>query len=175
MRPLKIAITIAVFVALGFTVERVKVSLNHYLDFGQKIAGFNEMPPAERELALKKAAPNIPYDYYYNHGKLPLYHNFSLRQLGAFKWGLAVGLVVLYFLLSRFFWGWMDGDPRVVNYLYRYTAVAVAIVGCFFVLSRMPLNPEAAYAVARKVLGFLHSPLPLLLAVFTMRMRTALI
>ena len=173
MRLLKIAIAIGAFVALGFTVERIKVSLNHYLDFGHQIAGFDEMTPAERDEALKEIVPVIPYDYYFNHRKVPLYHNYSLRQLTVFKWLFAAAVVILYLIVSHFFWGWMNGSSKVVRYIYICVAIGLVAVGCFFALSRLPINPEASYAVARKLLGFLHSPLPLLLSIFTYRMHTA--
>lgn len=174
MNPLKIAVAVGVFIALGFFVERAKVSLNHYLDFGAQIQGFDAMDPAEREAALKRITPQVPYDYYYNHGRVDLYHGFALRELTRLKWAMAVGFVALYLGLALFFLGWMDVGSTAKRYLYIYVAIATLFVVLFFGLSRMPVNQQAAYAVARKLLGFLHSPLPLLLAVFTVRIRGAI-
>ena len=173
MNAVKIAFMAAVFVAMGFAAERIKVSLNHYLEFGSRIEGFDAMTSDEREASLNQVSPEIPYDYYYNHGRVGVYHRFSLRQLAVFKWLFAAGLVALYLAVARLFLGWMDEGRDTVVYLYVFVAIAVVISGVFFVLTKMSWNPNAAYAVARKVLGFLHSPLPLLLALFTSRMRTA--
>jgi uncharacterized membrane protein len=161
------------FIALGFTAERVKVSLNHYLDYGAQISGFDHMLPAEREEALAELVPVIPYDYYYNHKKISVYHRFSIRQLAVFKWGFALLLVGIYLFAGLLFLGWMDVGQAAKNHLHIYVAIALLIAVFFFVVSRIHPNPTAGYAVARKVLGFLHSPLPLILAVFTSRMRGA--
>jgi hypothetical protein len=161
------------FIALGFNAERVKVSLNHYLDYGTQISGFDDMSPAEREAALTELSPVIPYDYYYNHTKISVYHRFSIRQLAAFKWGFALLLVGIYLFAGLFFLGWMDVGQAAKNHIYIYVAIAFLVAVLFFAVSRIHPNPTPGYAVARKVLGFLHSPLPLILAVFTSRMRAA--
>lgn len=173
MNALKLAVAIVFFIALGFTAERIKVSLNHYLEFGAQIKGFDAMLPAEREEALAQLVPVIPYDYYYNHKKISVYHRFSIRQLAAFKWGFALLLVGIYLFAGLFFLGWMDVGQAAKNHIYIYVAIAFLVAVLFFAVSRIHPNPTPGYAVARKVLGFLHSPLPLILAVFTSRMRAA--
>lgn len=173
MNALKTLVAVLFFIVLGFAAERVKVSLNHYLHYSAQINGFNTLSPQERETALAERAAVVPYDYYYNHKRISLYHRFSVEQLTAFKWIFALVLAGVYLIAALVFLGWMDAHPAAKNLTYIYVAAALGIAVFFFAVSRIHPNPKAAYAVARKILGFVHSPLPLILAMFTAKMRAA--
>lgn len=169
---LKVAVVVVAYLVLGFLAERVKVSLNFYLEQGSRIEGFFQLPPDRRDAILASAVDQVPYDYYYNHGRLKVYHRMTKRQLTIAKWGFAALLVLVYAGMA---WGvvrWLDLTTHL-TYIYVVTGVALLLALVFFMAMKVLPDPTAPYAVARKLLGFVQSPLPLIIVLFGERMHTA--
>jgi hypothetical protein len=167
----KIVLAVLIYLCLGFLSERAKVSLNFYLEQGDRIEGFYAFAPDRRDAALDALSSRVPYDYYYNHGRVKFYHRMTRSQLIACKWGLAIGLVGVYMLLARGFMSWFNQNDAVLPiYILTLTALLLSLV--FFVVMILLSNPQPAYAVARKLLGFAQSPLPVLLALLSRRLRS---
>lgn len=175
------------FIAVGFAQERLKVSLNYYLEITAVHPGFYDLPPDRRDEWLDQRKVNAPYDYYYNHDRIKWYHKFSRVQLELLKWGYALLFTLIHFVLSAIvilkFIGVkpvkaiavlrMREDGKSLRYLIALYTGAAALSVLFFTLMRFVDHPDAAYAVARKLLGFMQSPFPLILVLFALRLQKA--
>lgn len=166
---LSIFVWIAGFIALGFVQERAKVSLNYYLDRGALEPQFFEFPPERRDAWLQAHAINAPYDYYYNHARVKWYDHLSRKQLELLKWMYAIIFIVLHVLLSHLALKLWKAPREMLVTIYIGTVVVMLLSLCFFAASRVGAG-DAAYNVARKLLGFIQSPLPLVLLLFTRRL-----
>jgi hypothetical protein len=175
-------LAIAAFVVIGFAQERLKVSLNHYLEVTEAYPEFFELPPNRRDAWLDQKKINAPHDYYYNHARVGLYHHLNRKQLTLLKWGMAMFFAVLHFALAvgvvLYLTGVKDKPPKnlsprrmlLKSLLFLYTVAVIGVL-VFFVLMRLVQHPDAAYAVARKLLGFMQSPMPLIIVLFGWRLQ----
>lgn len=167
---LSILVWITGFIVLGFVQERAKVSLNYYLDRAQLEPAFFDFPPERRDAWLNEHAVNAPYDYYYNHKRIRWYDHLSHKQLEVLKWMYALIFIALHVLLSHLALKMWKAPRAMFATIYIGTLSIMALSLIFFTLSRTGQG-EAAYNVARKLLGFIQSPLPLVLLLFTRRLR----
>lgn len=165
-----IVIWIAGFIALGFVQERAKVSLNYYLDRSALEPAFFDFPPERRDAWLNAHAMDAPYDYYYNHARVKWYDHLSRNQLALLKWMYALIFIVLHVVLSHLALHMWKAPREMLVTIYIGTAAIAMLSLLFFAGSRYG-GGEAAYNVARKLLGFLQSPLPVVLLLFTRRLR----
>lgn len=186
---MRIVVVLAVlaFVALGFVQERLKVSLNYYLEVTASYPSFYELPPARRDAWLNERQVNAPYDYYYNHQRVNWYHQFSRIELQLVKWAFALGFISIHLALSGAVLLKIDGlnlkqfgavikhkqQGKSLRYLLGLYLGALALALAFFAAMRVVSNPTAAYAVARESLGFMQSPFPLILVLFALRLQRA--
>lgn len=165
------------FLVLGFVQERAKVSLNYYLEQHAGVSGFFEWPPDRRDAWVEEHRRNAPYDYYYNHGTVSFYNQMSLERLQMLKWIYAASFIVLNYLLGvwlskRVFGQGRGGNVRTLPIpIYMVYLFAFSISALFFVLYAGGLAPGASYAIARKLLGFMQSPLPVLLVLLAARLQ----
>lgn len=180
-------IVVMTFVVIGFAQERLKVSLNYYLDITASSTGFYDLPPDRRDAWLNDRKVNAPYDYYYNHDRIGWYNNFSRKELTALKWGYALVFILVHASLSgAVIVKWYKAklwplkkikhskaELKSLRYLLLLYAGAAILALLFFVIIRVGVNPEASYAVARKLLGFMQSPFPLIIVLFTDRLQRA--
>ncbi len=165
-----IVVWIVGFIALGFVQERAKVSINYYLDRSDSEPAFFDFPPERRDAWLNEHAIDAPYDYYYNHARVKWYDELSRKQLELLKWMYALIFIVLHVLLSHWALHMWRAPREMLVTIYIGTTAMMVLSLLFFGASRYG-GGEAAYNVARKLLGFIQSPLPLVLLLFTRRLR----
>lgn len=164
------------FLVLGFVQERAKVSLNYYLEQHAGVPGFFDWPPDRRDAWVEEHRPDAPYDYYYNHGSVSFYDHMSLRHLQMLKWAYAGGFILLNYLLAVWLCRRVMGKSKVGTIapvpipIYIVYLVAMLVSGFFFGLNAGGWAPEASYAIARKLLGFMHSPLPAFLVLLAAKL-----
>lgn len=167
-----VAGAIVAFVALGFIQERAKVSLNYYLDVTASSQTFFDLPPERRDEWLNARSINAPYDYYYNHKPVAFYHQLSREQLQQLKWAYALTFIVAHLIIGVLTIRLFQAERTDEYTLYIYVTIAIVLSLGFFALSRFISNPQPAYAVARKLLGFGQSPLPLIIVFFSRNLKS---
>lgn len=151
--------------ALGFVQERLKISLNFYLEQSAQIPGFYDLDHQQRavELEKRKSAVHAPYDYYWSHTSVYAYNYLNFRSLTGLKWGMAIVFVGLTFLLSQVILKYWFGSAYRGDWLvYGFAAVLLLIVliaGMSFVFNISKLT----YPLLRELLGIIQSPVPLLI------------
>ena len=169
-RPLWIVV-LAGMLVFGFYQERAKVQLNHYVCVLQENPSVAEMSAELREKWFDVNPKPKRIHYYVMERTWNGFHRYSLSELARMKWGLSIGILLVFFALDALFlqttghferWPWL-----IVMY-----AIAGTIMAAFLVL----LPGKAGYSVAHEFLAFLQSPLPSLLIVLVPslfeRMRT---
>lgn len=144
---------------LGFFQERFKVAVNYYLDVASSDLNFYSWTPEQKEDYIKSNNPNIPYDYYYNHESFPFLHQFDEQEIKSMKWWSTLLFIFIngslgYVLLMRA----SLGKAQKLHAIMYLTAIVLALV--FFALGKLFSLPTQGYGVARKLAGFLQSPLP---------------
>jgi hypothetical protein len=172
MTVLRYAVFVALYVALGFTAERLKVSVNYYLEQADAIEGFFDLPPDRRDAALQNL-PLIPYDYYHSHRRFQGYHHLTRPQLVRLKWAIAGGLIAIYLIIGT----WALHYERIAwakRYLYIGVGIAMFVALAFMAVSASFPHVHGAYAIARKVLGFIQSPLPVIFILVAARLKQAI-
>jgi hypothetical protein len=153
---------VVIFIAVGFFQEWLKVNINWFIDHIAYVPNYNALSPADRLEELAKMSYNAPYDYYYSHSTISQLASFTSKQLSVLKYGIAVTLVVVYFMLNRFTIQRIlrrEGLTVFLRYIYICIAATVALFfGMYFLW-----KPEIAmYNVGRELLGFLQSPMPVI-------------
>lgn len=154
---------VPIFIAVGFFQDYLKVNINYYADTAQKIPGFYQLSDSDRQKALEEATPDFPFDYYYSHGKLDLLNSMSEQNIQIFKWAVALFFIGVHLLLVLWAYrrmNWPSSRMRAAVLFYG----ACMLTSLFFLgLGKWVDMPAQGYAVARRLLGFLQSPMPLVL------------
>ena len=169
-RPLWIVV-LAGMLVFGFYQERAKVQLNHYVCVLQENPGVAEMSAELRKKWFDINPQPKRIHYYVMEHTWNGFHRYSLSQLARMKWGLSIGILLVFFALDALFLGTTGHFERWPWLIVMY-AIAGTIVAAFLVL----VPGKAGYSVAHEFLAFLQSPLPSLLIVLVPslfeRMRT---
>ena len=147
--------------AAGLFQERLKVSINFTLKSAHLISGYDSMDPESRMVAVSKYKTYKPYDYYYNHDSVTMLYLLEIKELSALKWGVTILFVLIHLGLGLFLIKMLDLSIArwfVLAYFFLFVAAALVygvgkIVGLDF------------YSLARRVVGFLQSPLPVIVLV----------
>ncbi|HCY47026.1 MAG TPA: hypothetical protein DHU89_10090 [Flavobacteriales bacterium] len=144
--------------ALGLFQERVKISINFNLKSASLIDDYHSLDAESRMRAIQKSKIGRPYDYYYSHDSVDLLYRLNVRELSVLKWlgsilfafgHLCLGLWLLKTLRLKF------GKWLVQGYVLLFGSAAVAyIVGVILGVD--------FYLLARRIVGFLQSPLPVI-------------
>lgn len=152
---------VLVYIFLGFFQEYSKVNVNYHLETGASIPGFFQQSTEQRKILLDAQKQYAPFDYYYSHAPLDALHFLSQKQLVGLKWVITFFFIVTYYLLNK------TVIDKVCKSQEAITLHLVFGVGLFlfslavFGLGKLAGQPDAAYAVSRKIAGFLQSPLPI--------------
>lgn len=158
-----IATVVLIGLVAGYFQENVKIAINFTLDCAQ-YAGWDSQSIAGRSQQLEAFRVNRPSDYYYNHNPIESLAHLTVGQLKALKWAFSLLLIAFYWILT---WiglrkSYKGKFPvRVLHYGYVGLLVLCATIfafGKFFQIA-------PAYDVAREILGWLQSVVPLLLLV----------
>lgn len=159
---MKIKVIIAyilLFVVLGFAQELLKVNINYQIEIGDSIPGYFDATPSEKTALLDARYVYAPFDYYYSHMSLEVLSFLSRKQLVILKWGLTFGLVVLYYFLNtRVVKMLVQGERAIRVHLGLYVAL-FSFSFLVFLIGKMTGMHEASYAISRKIVGFLESPI----------------
>ena len=144
---------------LGFFQERFKVAVNYYIDVASSNVNFYSWSAEQKEQYIKSNSPDIPYDYYYTHESFPFLHQLDESAIKNMKWWSTLLFIIIngslgYILLMRA----SLGKAQKLHAIMYLTAIALALV--FFALGKLFSLPLQGYGVARKLAGFLQSPLP---------------
>lgn len=154
-------LVIAAMLVFGFYQELTKININDYITTLEAHPELIPLDPAGRAAYWNASVPPRIVQYYEIHRPWPLFHHLNMRQLWALKWGIAVGIILVFFSMDALFLrvagAWALRGGLVGVYLF---AGAVMLLFAAFA-------PGAAgYDVARELLGFLQSPLPSFMLVF---------
>jgi hypothetical protein len=161
----KYALLVAIFLSLGFAQEWVKVNLNWVLDHAVNLPGYDQLTTDEKRSSLEVFRYNAPYDYYYSHGRIPYFESLSVSELSKWKWGLAFMLVCVYGALNVFSAYWLNYKDLVV-YIIGITLAALCLVVLLTVIYTYIYTSASLYNVSRELLGFVQSPMPIILVLF---------
>ncbi len=156
---------------LGFAQEMVKVNVNFYLDETARYPEFYSLSVEERKSWLDEQRLDAPFNYYYSHRPIDALHQFSRSELNMLKWGLAVFFIAVNILLNLLFLKWAFNDPFFTKLLLWMMAACFVLAGFFLVGGKLIHMDEPGYNVARKILGFMQSPIPALLLFIVGRLR----
>ncbi|MBI1266968.1 MAG: hypothetical protein GC193_05995 [Cryomorphaceae bacterium] len=155
-------IVVLIFIAVGFFQEWLKVNINWFIDHIAYVPNYNMLSPDDRLKELSKMDYNAPYDYYYSHSTINQLANFTSKQLAVIKYGIAIILVGFYFVLNRFaIKNILRREALMVFLRYIYIGM-IATVALFFGMYFFWKHEIAMYNVGRELLGFLQSPMPII-------------
>lgn len=157
---------------LGFAQEMVKVNVNFYLEQTASEPAFYDWSEEDRKGWLDVKRIDAPFNYYYSHDPIDALHSFSRSQLTSLKWGLAIVFIIVNIILNYFFLKWAFQDPFFTRLLLWMMAVCFVLAGFFLVGGKVIGMPEPGYNIARKILGFMQSPVPALVLFVIGRLRS---
>lgn len=144
---------------LGFFQERFKVAVNYYIDVASSNADFYSWSAELKEQYLNSNSPDIPYDYYYTHESFSFLHQLDESAIKNMKWWSTLLFIIIngslgYILLMR-------ASLRKAQKLHAIMyLMSIALALLFFAVGKLFNLPLQGYGVARKLAGFLQSPLP---------------
>lgn len=160
MKALHIVLLVVVALVMGYVQERVKIDLNLRLAYAPLIEGYDALDALARRGALDRLVPQVPFDYYYSHGRIVWFDQLSTPQLARMKWCCALLFVAVFWWWNQLFLKAVNIAPRMrrfvtIGYLYMLGAALLLYTAVSLWDAAAP-----AYAVARRLLGLLQSPLP---------------
>lgn len=157
---LRIAVVLF-FIVIGFLQEWVKVNVNWFIDHLPYVPNYDSLSAEDRLAALSVLNYDAPYDYYYSHTTIESLANLTTGRLVLLKHAIALGLAALYFGLNMLVFKRILRKPELNKILvYIYIGISF-IVAAFFGYYFLVEQYSAVYNVGRELLGFLQSPLPL--------------
>lgn len=166
MKNKSLAILLVVLgIVFGFFQERIKIETNFILEHASKIQGYAQMTSPERVAAIQLFRKDHPFDYYFNHTPIEVLMDLNEGQLFGLKWGLAfVFLLINAALVLAAFSLWVGSRAFNMPILWVYLGFLILAIAVFG-LSRFLGYGLEGYGFARKILGALQSPVPLMLLV----------
>ena len=160
MKVIKWILLVLTAIGIGFFQERVKVSINFTIEKGDKIENFYNLTAAERVLALQSIKNNNPFDYYQSHDSINVLNHLSRAQLRGAKWIVTIVFILIFFVLNRIALKWIFNSELLSRWLamtYLVAFVSALVIYCGgYIFGR----PDLFYAVSRKMVGALQSPIP---------------
>jgi len=170
MRNQLIALGVFVLYLLwGSVQERIKIDTNFLLDFSAQVADYDQISADARGAAVNKLAPNVPFDYYYSHPRVPALLKLTRRQLNAFKWLFTLGAIVLCLGVT---WAVLyllyPGRPWRKFVLITFGGIFTLGIG-IYALGAVTGNLAEIYPASRKLIGAIQSPFAPALLVFLFR------
>lgn len=160
MRIFKWVGLIMLAIGIGFFQERLKVSINFTIEKGDQIEHFYEMSANERIDALKQIKTNNPFDYYQSHDSVNILNHLSRTQLKMTKWIITVIFVLVFFLLNRLALQWIFNNSTLTKWLATTYIAAFCSALVIYFGGYIFGRPDLFYAVSRKMVGALQSPIP---------------
>lgn len=168
-RKLLAALVFVVYLVWGNYQERIKIDTNFLLDYAAYVLNYDSLTAEQRGVAIEQVAPEVVFDYYYNHPRVAPLLKFTTGQLNKFKWGftlictlicLGTSWLILYLLYTGSFWK-------------RWTLI---LFGGVFALSLLVYGTgmltgtlAQLYPASRKLMGAIQSPFAPALLVFLFR------
>jgi hypothetical protein len=160
MKILKWIALILLAIGIGFFQERLKVSINFTIEKGDRIEHFYDMSADQRIEALKQIKTNNPFDYYQSHDSINALNHLSRGQLKLAKWIVTVFFVVVFFFLNRLALKWIFDNSTLSKWLATTYVVAFCSALVIYFGGYVFGRPDLFYAVSRKMVGALQSPIP---------------
>ena len=147
--------------ALGFFQERVKISINFNLKSAGLIADYDSLDAESRMRAIQKSKIGKPYDYYYSHNSVNLLYRLNARELVVLKWLASVLFVFTHLGLGL----WLLKALRLAmcRWLVQGYALLFGAAAVVYIIG-VVLGVDF-YLLARRIVGFLQSPLPVLVLI----------
>ena len=147
--------------ALGFFQERVKISINFNLKSAGLIADYDSLDAESRMRAIQKSKIGRPYDYYYSHNSVNLLYRLNARELVVLKWLASVLFVFTHLGLGL----WLLKALRLAmcRWLVQGYALLFGAAAVVYIIG-VVLGVDF-YLLARRIVGFLQSPLPVLVLI----------
>ena len=147
--------------ALGFFQERVKISINFNLKSAGLITDYDSLDAESRMRAIQKSKIGKPYDYYYSHNSVNLLYRLNVRELVVLKWLASVLFVFTHLGLGL----WLLKALRLVmcRWLVQGYALLFGAAAVVYIIG-LVLGVDF-YLLARRIVGFLQSPLPVLVLI----------
>jgi hypothetical protein len=173
MKKLYLVLVFLGMIGFGFFQENMKVAINFQLDYLNRRPELQQLFGKEREEAIARMAPVSNIDYYYNHQRFDFLYELSSSQLSKLKWVHTLLFTLVYFslnlLAARIWTGQSYLKPIGVFYSGLFSmALLIYLIGVL-------LGWEGSfYAVSRKIVGVLQSPLPVLITWLTRKLRSNL-
>jgi hypothetical protein len=152
-------------IAFGFLQEQVKIETNFILEHASSVQGYSQMTSKDRVNAIQLFRKDHPFDYYFNHTPIETLMELNERELFGLKWALAfVFLLINAALVLMAFSLWIGSKAFNLPILWVYLGFLVLAVAVFGVSKLAGCGIEG-YGFARKILGALQSPVPLMMLV----------
>jgi hypothetical protein len=147
-------------IAAGFLLENLKVAINYQLDIGGKTNSFFNLPACERAKIVRNSAPYSPFDYYLSHYKIEWLNFLSEKQLGLLKWFVSLSGVLFFLLASRWLLIHLKNGRTLIPILIWATGCIFILSFGIYALGAISGRLDHFYPISRKLLGLLHSPIP---------------
>lgn len=170
MKKLLLTFSFLAMIAFGFFQENVKVAINFQIDYLSRYPQLEQLSGSSRAEALEKLAPVSNIDYYYNHHRFEMLSYLSKSELSTLKWLHTLGFTLMYLgmnLLAAFFWT----GKRLFGPINLFYAGLFTMALCIYLVGVLVGWIPPFYAVSRKIIGVLQSPLPVLITWLTITLR----
>jgi hypothetical protein len=173
MKKIALGLVFLLMIAFGFFQENLKVAINFQIDYLTRYPQLQILQGQEREMAISQLAPISNIDYYYNHKRFSFLYSLSKEQLASLKWAHTLLFTLAYLgmnLLAAKIWS-KELSYRALLVFYGSLFFVSLLVYLFGVMIALE---GPFYAIARKIIGVLQSPLPVLIIWLTKKLRNNL-
>jgi hypothetical protein len=152
-----------VMIAMGFYQEQTKVNVNFILERGAQIPGFFTQNTETKIdlLAAEKSKSN--FDYYYSHETIEVLYSFNQGELTKLKWVITFASIASFTLLNILALYFLQFNKKEMQLFLLVEGVCLILAVLAFILGKFTHQNEAVYPAVRGIMGFLQSPVLVLI------------
>lgn len=162
MRNWWMGVCILAMIFFGYYQENVKVAINYRIALIEKFPELDALAPDDKEKRAEELTPFSTIDYYYGHARIGWVNYFSLSGLRQMKWWLTLLFALCFLALNILLATLMGMQKQVLRRLALMYLFLFASALLVFFLGKVTGFAGECYAIARKMVGLLQSPLPLM-------------
>lgn len=162
MKKWGIGLCILAMILFGYYQENVKVAMNYRIALTEKYPELDNLPPVEKERRAEELTPFSTIDYYYGHARISWINYFNLSTLRQLKWWLTLLFAICFLGLNALLAVCLEMDKSVLKRLVLMYVFLFLAALSVFAIGKISGFAGECYAIARKMVGLLQSPLPLI-------------
>ncbi len=157
------ALVVALF--FGSFQEKVKISVNNIIKYGQTIPSYNNLPKAEREKKITQIITDTPRGFYSHPSSISMLYGLTIPEMKKLKWVNTFLFIIVHLVLNSLILFFLFKDSTLLKILGGSYVLFALLAIVIYAVGKLTGFSQPGYNVARKIVGALQSQVPIMLFV----------